>query len=108
MVHPIWSSVLVADQIFQIGKVHFSVNLEFYRFVNASTFLKIKFMADMIKGFAQRSASFTQEAAVRKCSSEKFRNIPRKAPVLESFFNKVAGPSHATLSKRDSSTGIFL
>ena len=41
----------------------------------------------------------------------RFRNIHRKAPVLESLFNKVADLETwrpATLSKRDSSTSVFL
>ena len=31
-----------------------------------------------------------------------------KTPVLESFFNKVAGLRPATLLKRDSNAGVFL
>ena len=47
-----------------------------------------------------------------KCS-QKFRNIHRKTPVLESLFNEVAGPEMhaerpAILLKRDSNTGVFL
>ena len=63
MVHPIWSSVLVADQIFQTGnKYCLFVNLDVFRFVNApSTFLKIKVTADVIQGFAQRSASLNNQ-----------------------------------------------
>ena len=37
---------------------------------------------------------------------EGFINFTGKKPVLESVFNKVAGP--ATLLKRDSNTGVFL
>ena len=48
----------------------------------------------------------------RRCASKqvflKIRNIRRKTPVLESFFNKVADIRPATLLKRDSYTGVFL
>ena len=39
--------------------------------------------------------------------SEKFRNILRKTPVLESLFNKVVDLRPATLLKRDSNTGVL-
>ena len=82
MVHPIWSSVLVADQIFQIGKIIFSVNLDVFRFVNApSTFLKVEFTADMIQGFAQRSASSKRHLNSQKQRSQMFL----KTGVLKNF-----------------------
>ena len=40
--------------------------------------------------------------------SQKFRNIHRKAPVLEFSFNKVADLRPATLLKSDSNTGVSL
>ena len=40
--------------------------------------------------------------------AEKFRKFHSKTPVLESLFNKVQGFRSATLSKRDSNTGVFL
>ena len=39
--------------------------------------------------------------------SEKFRNIQRKIPVLESLYNKDAGLG-CNFIKRDSNTGVFL
>ena len=42
----------------------------------------------------------------KKAVFKKSRIIHRKIPMLDSIFNKFVGP--ATLSKRDSSTGVFL
>ena len=39
---------------------------------------------------------------------QKFRQIHRKALVLEPLFNKIAGMRPSTLLKRDSETGVFL
>ena len=38
----------------------------------------------------------------------KFCNIHRKAPVLESLFNKVEGLRACNFIKKDSNTGVFL
>ena len=40
--------------------------------------------------------------------SLKFCNVHRKAPVLESLFNKVAGLQTCKLLKSGSNTGVFL
>ena len=47
-------------------------------------------------------------ADVRQNScSEKFRNIHRKTAVLESLYNKVAGPKTCSFIKRCCSKGVF-
>ena len=48
----------------------------------------------------------TLEVFYGNICSEKFRKIHRKTPVLESLFNKVAGPR--SLLTRDPNTCVFL
>ena len=50
----------------------------------------------------------TTGGVYKKRCSKKLRKFHRKATVLESLFNKVAGLRPATLLKRDSNTGAFL
>ena len=45
---------------------------------------------------------------MQKCCLVKFSEIRRKTLVSESFFNKVAGCSSGTLSKKNLDSGTFL
>ena len=56
---------------------------------------------------------FSNNVVIRRCCSKlvflKIFQTSQEKPVLESFFNKVAGlKKSATLLKRDSNTGLFL
>ena len=77
-----------------------------------SSLLSIVFLISSVGASLRHDIWFTSETATgdvlqNKCSW-KIRNIRRKTPVLESFFNKVADIRPATLLKRDSYTGVFL
>ena len=48
------------------------------------------------------------EVFCKESYSQKFCNIHRKAPVLESLFNKASPSRPTTLLKRDFNTGVFL
>ena len=48
------------------------------------------------------------ELFCKKAALKTFPKFTEKRPALESLFNKVEGLSHATLSKRNSSAGVFL
>ena len=66
---------------------------------------------DIYKFF--KAAEAAPGDVLEKRSSEKFRNIHRKTPVLQPLFNKVSDTQAAffrtaTLSKRDSNLGAFL
>ena len=50
----------------------------------------------------------TGDILLKKCVLTKFPKFYRKAPVLESIFNRVAGLRATTLLKRDSNTSVFL
>ena len=46
------------------------------------------------------SAEAASEVALKKSCSKKFRNIHRKAPVLDSLFNKVVGVKACNFIKK--------
>ena len=48
------------------------------------------------------------EVFYKERCSQKFGNIHRNAPVLESLYNKVAGIHDCNFVKRDSYTDVFL
>ena len=58
--------------------------------------------------FSKEAQKKPLEVFYEEGCSQKFRNIYKNAPVLESLYNKVASIQDCNFVKRDSYTDVFL